>query len=175
MFEASESLQVNVAITHCEVSPFSEFVAQVVGEVGVLERTLVVHAWAQHHDARVVSWSGIERCDAAFYSVKIAPQTSYAIVVKKPPKCGAQGETVFKGIPRARRRRRTVRIDEEVSVGVTTQVKGGQVQIEAAHRMLSDGIPGKIGVSKNEFKGEHPLLEQALFTVDIREEGIEEP
>ena len=172
--QPAEGPQPHPAVAHGQVGGLHQRVAEVRGQVGVLEGGLAGRAGGEHHDPRVV---GRRRGDDLQRRSQHAEERRQPVHLGVPVHAGehpGHHDSVLERIPRTRGRLSLVGQDGEAARGIPHEVDGGGEQLLAAGEADAVALADEAGVGEHHLRRQQPPAQQVATAVQVGEDEVQE-
>ena len=173
-FEAAEGAHPDPAVSHPEVGALHERVAEVAGQVAVLERRLAAGAGGEHHDARRAVGVGRHPLEGGPQLPEERGQADHVGVAVEVGEHPRDHHPVLVGVAHARRGLGAVADDHPVAGGVATQVEGGVAELVAGGETDLVGLADEAVVGEHHLGRQHARREQLAPAVEVAEHQVEQ-
>ena len=173
-FEAFERFEEDAVVADGEVAALDEGVAEIAGEVGVLEVGFVVGAGGEQDDAGVVAVVGGEGFEGVAQGAEEGGKAADAAVTEDIGEGAGDDDAVFEGVAGAGGCLGAVADDPEGAVGGASDVGGVEVEPAVVGDVGSVEWAEEAAMGEDEFGGEESVVDQALGAVEVGDDGVEE-
>ena len=168
-----EGFEVQALVAHHQVVALDQREAQVARQVGMFKIGFVVRPGREQRNVRV--GTGWAHAFEAFHQRAVgAGQALHRQGLKGLGELAGDGQAVFQQIAQAGGRLATLAHHPPVAVRATGQVKCGQVQMGAAHRLHALHGPQITRVALHQRRWQQPFGEQLLRPVNIGHHTVEQ-
>ncbi len=173
-FQAAKGFQKNAVIAHREVLPLHERVAEVPGEIRLLEIRFVVRAGRQHHHAGIVRAARRQAGQRILDFAEPRGEALHAAIAESFEQIPRSDEAVRQRVAGARGDLRAVRHHPPLAIRRARQIGGVEMEVGAVHR--ADAVLGsqKIRLGEQQGRRQPARTDEILRAVAVGEDAIEE-
>ena len=172
--EAAEGLQVDARAADGQVVAFNERIAQVAGEVGILEVARTSRSGREEHDTRIVGPLHGKRLQCVAEGDEESRQAFHVQAVKVGGQDAGRDDPILQGQACSRRTLGVVGVRAPTAVDSAHEVPGIQVQEDISRRRNAVAGQQEAGLTEDQLRRDQALADQVLRTVKIGQNQVEQ-
>ena len=172
--QATERLEIDPVVAHRQVATFDQRVAQIAGEVGVLEIGRARRPWALQSDAGIFP-ARRQPLEHAAEGDEKGGQSLDMALAKHSRQQPRHHQPVFQTVAEAVRHAGPVSQHGPVSLTIARHHRGMEMEAAAAGRHSAVAAAQKAGMREDHLGGNQPFADHMLRSVEIGQEAVEQP